>query len=54
VAAEAIPKIIDGIKSSAQIAAQTTPSVSADDKFPEDFDIKDELKFDKEVYKYTG
>jgi hypothetical protein len=24
------------------------------EKFPEDFDIKDELKLDKEVYKFTG
>ena len=24
------------------------------EKFPEDFDIRDELKLDKEVYKFTG
>jgi hypothetical protein len=24
------------------------------EKFPEDFDFKDELKFDNQVYKYTG
>ena len=48
---EAIPKIVDGINSSAQTKSSVA---SISDKFPENFDIKDELKLDKEVYKYTG
>jgi len=37
------------------VTAQTIPTkASINDNFPEDFDIKDELKIDKEVYKYTG
>ena len=51
VIAEAIPKIVDGINSTAQTKSSVA---SINDKFPENFDIKDELKLDKEVYKYTG
>jgi TFIIF-interacting CTD phosphatase-like protein len=41
---------VDSISSIAQVSQNSKNQ----EEFPEDFDIKDELKLDKEVYKFTG
>ena len=50
--ADSVSTIIDSVKSAAQTGSKSQDSIM--EKFPEDFDIRDELKLDKEVYKFTG
>ena len=50
--ADSVSTIVDSIKSTAQTGTKSQEA-SIMEKFPGDFDIKDELKLDKEVYKYT-
>jgi hypothetical protein len=50
IVADEVVKEVNSIQSKVQVS--NDPKIQ--EKFPEDFDIKNEVKLDLEVYKYTG